>query len=597
MFLRFFLLFSFLNITLLGNNNLIISYFEDISNKFNIVQIEKKQFKPLLEKKFGFRNGAFWLKIDATNIKKKEVLEFLDARIDYVWFYRNDGTLIATMGDMLPFNNRIYDDINIALPINPREVYFIKILNKSKLNLAYYVWKDEKQYLKHIMKKNLFKAFYFGAILVMIIYNFVLWIFIKDKAILYYVFFHIAFLHLMLYYNGVLAQWIFPYKAGLDSNTVLIHVSAFASILGLQFVRIFLQTRYFTPKIDLFLIIMMIYQVINSLLSIFDIAYHYNHLAYNMSVIVEAFSFIYISLYIYKSYNYKIALFFFFGWFMMIIGSISASLIMLNIMPRTDLTNIIFQIGSLFEVSLLSMGLAYRYKQNQDALLIKNEIIAKQTKFVSMGEMLQHIAHQWRQPLSEINGIVMRIDTEIYKQKIEPIKIENNLQKIENITNHLSETIDTFQKYFRSHENKKIILLSTLLEDVIKLVTTRIKKLNVDLVLDIQEDMEIVIDVSKISQILLIIINNALDALSQKEGKRIIVLRTEKQKQLLIHIEDNAGGLSDEYLEQIFNICTSQKKTGGMGIGLYIAKTLSDNMGIKLEGKNNKEGAVFTIWI
>ena len=72
----------------------------------------------------------------------------------------------------------------------------------------------------------------------------------------------------------------------------------------------------------------------------------------------------------------------------------------------------------------------------------------EQEKLDSMKEMMENIAHQWRQPLSQINSNVSIIDKILYDKGIVDSRLEEKLQEIENITKQMSNTIDDFKKLF-----------------------------------------------------------------------------------------------------------------------------------------------------
>jgi len=585
---------------LFSQDNFNIKYFEDSSKNISIEEIynlDIDKFKPLREKKFGFTNSAYWLKININSSDNKtKILEFLDSRLDFLYLYNDKGVLLNSMGDMLPFINRYYNDPNITLPLMTNSTYYIKLLNKSRMNIEYKLWEKE-EYLAHVESKNLLKAFYFGALIIMLIYNFVIFLFLKERAILDYVIYHIGFMYLMIYYNGISAQLFFPTEANLDASTVLIHVGAFCTIMATQFIRSFLNTKIDTPKIDKILLFFMLLHLISGVLSFLEIGYHINHIFFNITMMIESLFLLYVGLYIYIVKKNKVALFYFFGWLMMMIGIILTSLTIMNIIPRNDFTSNILQLGSLFEISLLSMGIAYRYKLKQEELLNKNTIIQDQSKLASMGEMLQNIAHQWRQPLSEINAVAMKIDADFYKKRLDALTLEEDLQRIENITYHMSNTIESFNSYFKDNKQLDITTLEIVINKALNLMDGTLKDIEIKLL--IEDKSNININISEFIQVILVILNNAVDALISNEIKnKTITIRIKKLKnKSILEIEDNAGGIKEENLDKIFEPYFSTKfKSDGIGIGLYMAKMLvEESLKGTLSVLNTEDGARFKI--
>jgi len=104
----------------------------------------------------------------------------------------------------------------------------------------------------------------------------------------------------------------------------------------------------------------------------------------------------------------------------------------------------------------------------------------------------------------------------------------------------------------------------------------------------------------RIEQVLIIIINNALDALVHKEdfNSRLLDINIENEREfIVIRIKDNGGGIAEDILPRIFDPFQSNKEEGGMGIGLNVAKRIMDDHGGKIIPSNCDEGALFEVYI
>ena len=587
-----------ISISLFSYDNIDIKYYEDKSAILSITDIQvlqKSEFKELGSTKFGFSKSAFWLKVDSSG---KKVLELLDSRLDEAYIYDDSFTLLYQMGDKIPFVNRIYNDPNIAFPLEKNRVYYIKVMNTSKMNLEYKLW-DEKEYLSHVNTKNILKGFYFGALIIMLMYNMIIYIFLRERVFLEYVLYHLSLAYVMVYYTGVSAQLFFPNKANMDASTVYIHVAAVCTILATQFFRSFLNTAKITPRIDKILLSFMSLHAVLALLSVFHLFYHLNHIVFNVTMMLMSIFLLGTSLYIYRKKKNTIALFYFFAWLLMMIGIILTSLTLMNLIPRNDFTVNMFQFGSLFELLLLSMGLSYRYKIGQDKLLKKNIIIQEQSKMAAMGEMLQNIAHQWRQPLSEINAVAMKIDADYYKKTLTTDVLNNEIQRIENITEHMSTTIESFNTYFSKNKKVDETNIKEIVEKSLQIIEAKIIKSKINVKIDINSSEKIRINSTELMQVILVILNNAIDVLDERnvENKVIYISYNYSKKKHFLAFEDNAGGISNKIINKIFEPYFSTKfKSNGIGIGLYMAKMLiEDSMKGKIFASNTKNGAKFLI--
>jgi C4-dicarboxylate-specific signal transduction histidine kinase len=97
-----------------------------------------------------------------------------------------------------------------------------------------------------------------------------------------------------------------------------------------------------------------------------------------------------------------------------------------------------------------------------------------------------------------------------------------------------------------------------------------------------------------------IIINNALDALLHLENfhERLLEITIHNEHDyIVIRFQDNGGGIDKNVLQKIFNPFESNKKEGGMGIGLNVAKKIIDDHKGKIIPSNHENGALFEIYL
>lgn len=110
---------------------------------------------------------------------------------------------------------------------------------------------------------------------------------------------------------------------------------------------------------------------------------------------------------------------------------------------------------------------------------------------------------------------------------------------------------------------------------------------------------------NKFSNAILHIINNAIDILKDKDGLRLIFVKVYKEKQIIIEIKDNGGGIEEKIINKIFEpFVTTKKDSMGKGLDLYLTKEIIENL---MKGqisvsncefeykKENHQGALFKI--
>ena len=229
-------------------------------------------------------------------------------------------------------------------------------------------------------------------------------------------------------------------------------------------------------------------------------------------------------------------------------------------------------------------------KSEKTDALKKQKNILEQNKLAQMGEMIGNISHQWRQPLSEINSIVMNLDTK---------NINESSQKIENITEYMSETINNFNNFFRIDKEKKIFNVNKIINNSISLCQNLFDKYNTKIIVDINENIKYNGYEGELTQVILAIFKNANDAMVNNDiiNPTINILVKILDERVVIDISDNGKGIDIDNLPQIFDpYFTTKFKSDGTGIGLYMSKVIIEkNMNGKLTVINIKNGASFRI--
>ncbi|HHH19576.1 MAG TPA: CHASE2 domain-containing protein [Campylobacterales bacterium] len=235
-------------------------------------------------------------------------------------------------------------------------------------------------------------------------------------------------------------------------------------------------------------------------------------------------------------------------------------------------------------------------RQEQEKFLIK------QSKLASMGEMISLIAHQWRQPLSAINGAVLNIDMESRKTPLNREALDHQLNKIEETTSYLSKTISDFSDFFSQGKQQERFYIADVVMQA-QTLTSHNQSDDITVVYKQKENTELLGYKSELLQSILIILNNALYAcqknLPNTHQGRIIIETYESSNSVILTISDNGGGIDKKYLQKIFNpYFTTKAKPHGTGLGLYILKLIvEDSMNGSVSVNNTEDGAIFTIEI
>ena len=288
-----------------------------------------------------------------------------------------------------------------------------------------------------------------------------------------------------------------------------------------------------------------------------------------------------------------------------IIGLLPITAILSSFWLITSYMNGLYiSIGYLWTPSLYFLLLILIYHANirNKEKRMQEKILIRQSKLASMGEMISLIAHQWRQPLSSINGIVLNIDIDHRKEILHTQRLDEHLNKIEETTAYLSKTINDFTDFFSKTKNTEQFYSTDIILQAQQLSPISHDE-NIYIHYNEKNPIKIIGYKSELLQSLIIVLNNAIYACKKNlphTGQGKIVIKTQRVKDnVFITIEDNGGGVENKNLKQIFNpYFTTKKKPHGTGLGLYILKLIvEESLNGKVSLINGREGAIFTIEI
>ncbi|NQY30736.1 MAG: hypothetical protein HRT69_14860 [Flavobacteriaceae bacterium] len=423
-----------------------LEIYEDTTNTLSIDQvIQLKKFKNHHKTipAFGLSKSTYWAKFEFVNNSDYEdfILEF--NKVDVLkldLYFKNKNSTSFTHQPMKlnrkKFSGRMFL-FNLNIPKNNSLSIYIKF--KSNWSVTFPVKISAKEQMLHkLFDEELINGLYIGIFLIMIFYNLFIYFSIKDKSYLLYVAYIFLFLLFQLNENGFFYKYFLyksPYLYGVAVKTLPI----ITGIAAIYFIRDFVNAKKYIPKIDRFHIIIIILYI-GCLFLAFD--EKYNHFAFVYLNIISLTAALYALLVgiavILK--GFKPAWFFLIAWSILIVSIFQFTLSSLGILPYFPITDHSLKIGSVFEIVLLSLGLANRINvlklekeasqaqalqlinekksliENQNTQLesmvaerthkleIRNQIISKKNEEKSI--MMREIHHRVKNNLQMINSMV-----------------------------------------------------------------------------------------------------------------------------------------------------------------------------------------------
>ncbi len=245
----------------------------------------------------------------------------------------------------------------------------------------------------------------------------------------------------------------------------------------------------------------------------------------------------------------------------------------------------------------INIQLEKMFKKEMDENKKKEVLMLYQSRYVGMGEMIGNIAHQWRQPLNTLSLIISNIEDSFSYDDYDEEYVNKLFLNARNIISKMSETIDDFRYFFKPRNNKELFNIFKSIEATIGLCEERLKINDIELKIKGDKELEIYGYSNQLSQVLLNIINNSVDALTEhvQEDRWMDIEIGKEENNYIIEIWDNAGGIDKEILDKIFDpYFTTKSEKNGTGLGLYMSKMIIEkNFNGTIEVFNKKYGACF----
>jgi len=207
----------------------------------------------------------------------------------------------------------------------------------------------------------------------------------------------------------------------------------------------------------------------------------------------------------------------------------------------------------------------------------KNKQLAMQSKNAALGEMISNIAHQWRQPLSIISTSASTMQLNNDLGIVDEEATSKYLDTIIDTTQELSKTIDYFRDVLVPNDGQKeLFKISHTVKNIIIALNSKITQNKVEIIADLNCNLSINSYPNLLLQSISNIITNSIEELSSKdiEKKYIFInVGVDHKENFHIKIKDNAGGIDEDIIDNIFDPYTTTKhKSIGKGLGLH--KTL-----------------------
>lgn len=572
-----------------------LSWMVDPTSKLNIQQISNPSSSaewqishPDRVLNFGLTDATSWVRWSMHNSKSDSYTYLLELSYplnDIVELYStrfsDPPKLLGRSGDHLPFDKWEINYRNPTFPITigPNEdlVLYMKVKTSSSMQIPLMLYK-ENDYFANRDLVNLSFGIYLGSMLIMIAFNLILFIFLKDFLFIYYVAYIASFFLAQFTLNGLGFVYFWP-KSPHITNIILPFSVCMGSLFLLQFSSELLSTRIYIPQLFKFVRVMKAIALISALLSLL-LPYKYTVILalINTILLVPVLALCAIPRLKVRDRAAQIYIISFGALFFAIIAT---SLRQIGVLPNHWLINISLPLFSALEIMLLSLALGDRIRTKQ---------IETYKKLENITQLLRLTIHDIANPLTICSGT-----NEIVKgilQKGRGARLdEKQIEALLNFNNKSGKAIDLIQdllgfvRNIHAIESGKLQLnicpvsIQKAIDNARFVFGETLAKKKINLIFDNPlEDCLVLADpVSLTNSVLNNFISNAIKF--SKEGGDITIRTSLEHSMVQVAIIDNGVGMPQAQLDKIFdsNVSTTHKGTSGeegTGFGMPIAHSL-----------------------
>jgi C4-dicarboxylate-specific signal transduction histidine kinase len=247
----------------------------------------------------------------------------------------------------------------------------------------------------------------------------------------------------------------------------------------------------------------------------------------------------------------------------------------------------------------LNHTLELRILEAVEQLRRKDQILIMQDRRAVMGDMINNIAHQWRQPLNCLSLYIQKLPLVGTPGEFRNETLQENADMCLQLIMHMSQTIEDFRNFFKPDKEMIRFAVNPLIRYILNLIGASLCEEHIGTELHTEGEPTITGYPNEYAQVLLNLLSNARDALVERKiaNARITIRTFEAGGKTVVTITDNAGGVATEVRAQLFEpYVTTKDPDKGSGVGLFMSQTIIEkNMGGTLTFRNTGEGAEFRI--
>lgn len=602
----------------------------------DILQLQNKEFQPLESEggSLGYDKASHWYRFEVINRSSRTdwFLEIPYPLLDHIEFYSIDPSgnwKLQYSGDYYKISTRVVRHKNFVFPFyikrDTKEIFYVKVVTTSAIQVPLTIWSPDG--LRNSSYTSQFaNGLFYGIMMIMIAYNLFLFIAIRDRTILYYVFALITGGFVIAYFNGYGFFYLNPEFPELTRMVGLLAPPLFI-ISSVAMTRSFLELKRFSFWLDRTLVAVAIVAVLFSLMKL-GLGDDISNVPMRLVSLVNFSMILASAIYCFMK-DFRPARYFLLAWVTILVLGILLLLRNVGFLERSWLVDNSLYLGGVLQVLLISFAFGDRFsslqKENLEAkeraLLLEHQEKERLEREVNLrteeirlknaqleesnnikNKLFSIVSHDLRGPLISLQGVLDMVSMD----SLSPEDIKKFTDKVGVRLHYTADFLDNLLQWSRMQMQGETFVmmpekfpLQHLLISATQVLRGEADRKNVRLSIDAPA-VDVYADMTMMQTVVRNLVSNALKF--TYPGGKVELTATEKDGFVAVRVSDNGTGMSEEVMKKLFTLAGASKPgtqlEKGTGIGLTICKEFVERNGgtIKVESKIG-EGTTFEFTI
>jgi two-component system C4-dicarboxylate transport sensor histidine kinase DctB len=243
----------------------------------------------------------------------------------------------------------------------------------------------------------------------------------------------------------------------------------------------------------------------------------------------------------------------------------------------------------------LQAEIALHEKTTGELRNVQHELV-QANRLSILGQVAAGVAHEINQPVATIRAFADNARTLLKRERL--AEASENLEDIAALTERIG-TITSDLKILarKGRTGAEPVSVRTVIEGAVLLLRSRFSGQMdaLDIVLP-DQDMKVLGSRIRLEQILINLLQNALEATEAIDTARVEVRVCEEGDAVVISVGDNGGGIPEAIRAQLFSPFNTSKE-GGLGLGLVISNDIASDYGGRIEVASGDAGTCFSVYL